>query len=339
MFVRMIKAATAEQLGAVRERAVAAGLAVYEEQGATGSTLAILGPSGVSATLEQEFAALPGVASAKRATRPYRLASREFRDAPTVVKVRDAVIGGGSLTLMAGPCSIESRDQLFEVAQGVADAGATLLRGGAFKPRTSPYTFQGLGKPALEILAEATNVIAEGEVHQLMNMHDASLDEQAYLRVIRAKTAKLFEASSRLAAILAGADAQTEAHCADYGQALGAAFQIIDDVLDYEGDTAELGKNLGDDLREGKVTLPVICTLQRCSADEAALIREAIEQGNTERLDEISAIVRRCGGLDDARRAAQVEAQRAVDAARALPVNLWSQAMAEFAASLLERRA
>ena len=155
MFVRMIKAATAEQLGAVRKRAVAAGLAVYEEQGATGSTLAILGPSGVSATLEQEFAALPGVASAKRATRPYRLASREFRDAPTVVKVRDAVIGGGSLTLMAGPCSIESRDQLFEVAQGVADAGATLLRGGAFKPRTSPYAFQGLGLDGLRLLAEA----------------------------------------------------------------------------------------------------------------------------------------------------------------------------------------
>ncbi|MFM8998334.1 MAG: 3-deoxy-7-phosphoheptulonate synthase, partial [Candidatus Limnocylindrus sp.] len=149
MFVRMIKTATAGQLGAVRERAVAAGLTVYEEQGATGSTLAILGPSGVSAALEQEFAALPGVASAKRATRPYRLASREFRDAPTVVNVRDALIGGGSLTLMAGPCSIESRDQLFEVAQGVADAGATLLRGGAFKPRTSPYAFQGLGLDGL----------------------------------------------------------------------------------------------------------------------------------------------------------------------------------------------
>ncbi|MEY3655391.1 MAG: hypothetical protein RIS15_332, partial [Chloroflexota bacterium] len=107
MFVRMIKAATAEQLNAVRQRAVAAGLAVYEEQGATGTTLAILGPTGVSATLEKEFASLPGVAHATRATRPYRLASREFRDAPTVVKVRDAVIGGGSLTLMAGPCSIE----------------------------------------------------------------------------------------------------------------------------------------------------------------------------------------------------------------------------------------
>ncbi len=151
----MTKAATAEQLDAVRERAVAAGLAVYEEQAVTGSTFAILGPSGVSATLEQEFAALPGVESAKRATRPYRLASREFRDAPTVVNVRDAVIGGGSLTLMAGPCSIESRDQLFEVAQGVADSGATLLRGGAFKPRTSPYAFQGLGLDGLRLLAEA----------------------------------------------------------------------------------------------------------------------------------------------------------------------------------------
>jgi octaprenyl-diphosphate synthase len=190
----------------------------------------------------------------------------------------------------------------------------------------------------LEILAEATNVIAEGEVQQLMNMHDASLDEQAYLRVIRAKTAKLFEASSRLAAILAGADAQTEAHCAEYGQALGAAFQIIDDVLDYEGDAAELGKNLGDDLREGKVTLPVICTLQRCSAPQAELIRHAIEQGQTECLEQIMAIVRGCGGLEDARRAAWTEAQRAIDAARALPVNPWSEAMVGLAASLLERR-
>ncbi len=190
----------------------------------------------------------------------------------------------------------------------------------------------------LEILAEATNVIAEGEVQQLMNMHDASLDEQAYLRVIRAKTAKLFEASSRLAAILAGVDARTEAHCADYGQALGAAFQIIDDVLDYEGDAAELGKNLGDDLREGTVTLPVIGPLPRSPAPQAELIRHAIEQGQTEHLEEIIAIVRDCGGLEDARRAARTEAQRAIDAARQLPTNIWSEAMVGLAASLLERR-
>lgn len=190
----------------------------------------------------------------------------------------------------------------------------------------------------MRVLADATNVIAEGEVLQLMNMHDAALDEAAYLRVIRAKTAQLFEASARLAAILAQADPALEARCATYGQALGAAFQVVDDVLDYEGDAAELGKNLGDDLREGKVTLPIICTLKRCSPAEAELIREAIEQGNTERLDDILRIVRESGGLQDARQAAMTEAMRAVDAARALPVNKWSEALVQLAAALLERR-
>lgn len=190
----------------------------------------------------------------------------------------------------------------------------------------------------MRVLADATNVIAEGEVLQLMNMHDAALDETAYLRVIRAKTAQLFEASARLAAILAQADPALEARCATYGQALGAAFQVVDDVLDYEGDAAELGKNLGDDLREGKVTLPIICTLKRCSPAEAELIREAIEQGNTERLDDILRIVRESGGLQDARQAAMTEAMRAVDAARALPVNKWSEALVQLAAALLERR-
>jgi octaprenyl-diphosphate synthase len=190
----------------------------------------------------------------------------------------------------------------------------------------------------MQVLADATNVIAEGEVLQLMNMHDASLDEQAYLRVIRSKTAKLFEASARLAAILAGADAALEETCATYGQALGTAFQVVDDVLDYEGDAAELGKNLGDDLREGKVTLPLICTLQRCDAGQAALIRSAIENGNTEHLDEILGIVRACGGLTVAREAAEREALRAVEAARALPANSHAEALVQLAAALLERR-
>lgn len=190
----------------------------------------------------------------------------------------------------------------------------------------------------LDILAEATNVIAEGEVLQLMNMHDASLDEEAYLRVIRAKTAKLFEASARLGAILAGADAELEAQCATYGQALGAAFQVVDDVLDYEGSAAELGKNLGDDLREGKVTLPIICTLKRCEPEEAQLIRSAIEEGSTDKLDDIIRIVRQRGGLEDARVAAMGEAQRAVEAAQALPANIYTDSLIQLAAALLERR-
>jgi len=190
----------------------------------------------------------------------------------------------------------------------------------------------------MDVLADATNVIAEGEVLQLMQMHDAALDEAAYLRVIRAKTAKLFEASARLAAILAHSDAATEAHCADYGQSLGAAFQVIDDVLDYEGEVDEMGKSLGDDLREGKVTLPLICTLQRCNPSEAALIRAAIEQGNSAQLPEIIQIVRRSGGLADARLAAQAQAQRAIAAAQTLPPSLGREALVQWAAALLERR-
>lgn len=190
----------------------------------------------------------------------------------------------------------------------------------------------------MRVLSEATNVIAEGEVLQLMNMHDASIDEAAYLRVIRSKTAKLFEASARIAPILAGSTPAVEAACATYGQALGTAFQVIDDVLDYEGDPTELGKNLGDDLREGKVTLPVICALQMGSAAEQALVRSAIETGNTDRLDDIVTIIRRTGALERARQGATAEAQRAIDAAASLPPNEHTSALLQLAAGLLERR-
>jgi len=142
----------------------------------------------------------------------------------------------------------------------------------------------------MRILADTTNIIAEGEVLQLMNMHDASLDEDSYLRVIRSKTAKLFEASARLGAMLAQSPADIEAHCATYGQALGTAFQVIDDVLDYEGDAAEMGKNLGDDLREGKATLPLIVAIQRGNPQQRELIRTAIETGAVEQLEHIAAI-------------------------------------------------
>lgn len=190
----------------------------------------------------------------------------------------------------------------------------------------------------MQVLADATNVIAEGEVLQLMNIRDASLDEQAYLRVIRSKTAKLFEASARLAALLAGSESDTETHCATYGQALGTAFQVVDDVLDYEGDPQELGKNLGDDLREGKMTLPLICTLQRCSPTEGALLREAIEKGHSEHMADILDIIRHCGGLEKARGLAAAEAARAEAAARHLPVNQHSLALVQLATGLLERR-
>jgi octaprenyl-diphosphate synthase len=190
----------------------------------------------------------------------------------------------------------------------------------------------------MAILADATNVIAEGEVLQLMNMHDASLDEAGYLRVIRSKTAKLFEASARLGAVLAGAPPALEEACAGYGQALGTAFQVIDDVLDYDGDAQEMGKNLGDDLREGKATLPLIAAMQRGSPAQRDLIRHAIENGAVDELDSIIRIVRETGALDVTRSAAAAEAQRAIDHARHLPTNSHSEGLVQLAAQLLQRR-
>jgi octaprenyl-diphosphate synthase len=190
----------------------------------------------------------------------------------------------------------------------------------------------------MQTLAEATNVIAEGEVLQLMNMHDASLSEEGYLRVIRSKTAKLFEASARLAALLARAPADIERACADYGRALGTAFQVIDDVLDYDGDAAEMGKNLGDDLREGKATLPLIIAMQRGTAGEQHTIRQAIETGGTEQLAQIVAIVRKTGALQATRDAAAAEALRAVQALALLGNNPYSEALLQLASQLLGRR-
>ena len=173
---------------------------------------------------------------------------------------------------------------------------------------------------------------------QLINMHDASLDEAGYLHVIRSKTAKLFEASARLAAVLAGSSALIEDACATYGQALGTAFQIIDDVLDYDGDAAEMGKNLGDDLREGKATLPLIAAMQRGSDTEAATVRHAIENGSTEQLETIAQIVRKTGALEIARNAAAAEAQRAIAALDLLPANEHTTSLLQLASQLLTRR-
>ena len=189
----------------------------------------------------------------------------------------------------------------------------------------------------MAVLADATNIIAEGEVMQLMNMHNAGLDEAGYLQVIRSKTAKLFEASARVGAILSGASAPLEEACAQYGQALGTAFQVIDDVLDYTGDAAVMGKNLGDDLREGKATLPLIAAMQRGTDQERQTIQKAIETGDVGMLDAVIAIVKNTGALDIARKAAQQEAQRAIDAAERLPDGPHRNCLVQLASQLLQR--
>jgi len=189
----------------------------------------------------------------------------------------------------------------------------------------------------LEVLADATNVIAEGEVLQLMNMHDADLAVEEYLKVIRFKTAKLFEASARLGAVLAGASAEVEEACASYGRSLGTAFQLVDDLLDYEGSTSQLGKNVGDDLREGKPTLPLLVAMERATAPERALIRHAIEHGEVTRLADIVEIVRRTGALDATRDAARQEADKAQLSLSALPASPHREALIEFCVRSIDR--
>ncbi len=189
----------------------------------------------------------------------------------------------------------------------------------------------------LEVLADATNVIAEGEVLQLMNMHDPDLAVDDYLRVIRYKTAKLFEASARIGAVLADAEPHVEESCADYGRSLGTAFQLVDDLLDYEGSTAQLGKNVGDDLREGKPTLPLLIAMERGTAEERELIRHAIKHGEIARLPEIVAIVRETGALAATRDAARAEADKARQSLAVLGPSACREALLELCVRSVER--
>ncbi|WP_051258627.1 octaprenyl diphosphate synthase [Chitinibacter tainanensis] len=179
----------------------------------------------------------------------------------------------------------------------------------------------------MEVLADATNVIAEGEVLQLMNIGNIDIDEADYLKVIRYKTAKLFEAAARLGAILNHSDADTEDALARYGMHLGTAFQIIDDVLDYSGKQEEIGKSLGDDLAEGKPTLPLIFIMQQGDSSAAALVKDALENAKREHFPAILAAVQQSGALDYARQIASEEAARAKACLSRLPTNPHTEAL------------
>lgn len=171
----------------------------------------------------------------------------------------------------------------------------------------------------MQVLAQATNIIAEGEVLQLLNCNDADTTEARYLEVIYSKTAKLFEAASQLGAILSGLPKDQEKAMADYGMHLGTAFQLIDDILDYSATADEMGKNVGDDLAEGKPTLPLIIALQRSTGDDAQMIREAIEQGGLDHIDDIIAVINNTGALDYARTIAEQETAKAIECLQCLP--------------------
>ena len=188
----------------------------------------------------------------------------------------------------------------------------------------------------MRILADATNRIAEGEVLQLMNIHDPTIDEARYLRVVECKTATLFEAAATVGAVLCGAEAPLEQACARYGAALGTAFQIIDDVLDYDGDPHEIGKRVGDDLREGKATLPVIHALREANPGQRAQVEQAIREGRGDFV-EIARIVHVHGSIEYARGRAQAESTAATEAARALPPSVFRDRLLDLVSFAMRR--
>ncbi|GFE84639.1 octaprenyl diphosphate synthase [Steroidobacter agaridevorans] len=189
----------------------------------------------------------------------------------------------------------------------------------------------------MAVMASATNKIAEGEVLQLLNANDPDTTEERYFEVIYRKTAKLFEAGAQIAALLAGASPAVEAAMAAYGRHLGTAFQLVDDVLDYQSNSAELGKNLGDDLAEGKPTLPLIYALRTGTEEQRVLIRRSIEEGSIDRLADITAAIESTGGLAYTARLARREAALAIEAIAVLPDSAYKQALRELADFAVER--
>ena len=189
----------------------------------------------------------------------------------------------------------------------------------------------------MQILSEATNIISEGEVLQLMNIHNADVTEQEYLKVIHFKTAKLFEAATRLGAVISGANKNDETALAQYGMRLGTAFQLIDDVLDLSGDVNQIGKNLGDDLSEGKSTLPLLVAMHRGNVTEAATIRKAIQQGGLDELTAVLAAVNATDALNYVRQLAANEIKIGCEAIAHLPKSPNKQALIDLAEFAVKR--
>jgi octaprenyl-diphosphate synthase len=190
----------------------------------------------------------------------------------------------------------------------------------------------------MQILADATNTIAAGEVMQLMNVHDPDTTEENYRQVIYRKTARLFEAGAQIAAVLANRPAD-EAALIAYGQNLGVAFQLVDDALDFNASADELGKNLGDDLAEGKATLPLIYAMQKGSDTERAMIRQAILDGGLDHMDDIQAVIASTGALRYTAMRAQEAADQATSALSGIPDSEYKQALIAIADFAVQRRA
>ena len=225
-----------------------------------------------------------------------------------------------------------------ETANAAFGNAAAVLVGDFLYSRAFQMMLTAGSMRVMEVLAEATNTIAEGEVLQLMNCHDPGVGEDRYLEVIRRKTAKLFEAAARLGAVLATSPSPVEEGLAEYGMRLGTAFQLIDDVLDYSGDAATIGKSLGDDLAEGKPTLPLIRAMAVGTPAQAEAVRHAIVEGGRDDFAVVLAAVQATGSLDYAREVAEAESRAAAAALAPLPDSAHKQSLLELASFSVTRR-
>ncbi len=224
-----------------------------------------------------------------------------------------------------------------ETANAAFGNAASVLVGDFLYSRAFQMMVEVKRLDIMQVLADATNTIAEGEVLQLMNCNDPDVDEERYLKVIRYKTAQLFEAAALVGALLANAPASAQAAAAEYGRRIGTAFQLIDDVLDYAGVTTEIGKNVGDDLREGKPTLPLIHVMRHGTPHERTLVRRAIEHGQTEDFDTILAAIETTGALAATRSRAHSEVRAARAALESLPDSPYRDALSLIADQAVER--
>jgi octaprenyl-diphosphate synthase len=218
-----------------------------------------------------------------------------------------------------------------ETANALFGNAASVLVGDFLYSRAFQMMVEVGEMRVMQTLADATNIIAEGEVLQLLNCNDADVDIPNYMRVIHYKTAKLFEAAMRLGAILGKASAADEEAAAKYGMHLGTAFQLIDDVLDYSADEAQTGKHLGDDLAEGKPTLPLIFAMQNGTPEQAAIVRGAIEQGDVDKFADVLEIIHATGALEFTRQQAMREAEAACAAISSLGDSQYKQSLLELA--------
>jgi len=223
-----------------------------------------------------------------------------------------------------------------ETANAMFGNAASVLVGDYLYSRSFEMMVEAGSMRIMQILSEATTVIAEGEVLQLLNVHDPDVSQERYLQVVRYKTAKLFEAAAQVGAVLAGATPAQEEAAAAYGRHIGTAFQLVDDVLDYSGDAHALGKNVGDDLREGKPTLPLIRVMETGTPAQRELIRNAIKEGDAD-FAAVAEAIQATDALEHARQAADAEADAARQALAAFPISVYQKSLLEFCAFAVNR--